>query len=65
VIKGTRLAARHIADLIKRGASTADIRGDFELTDAQIRAAVVFDRVTPRRGRPVNRQERTAYVPAA
>jgi uncharacterized protein (DUF433 family) len=65
VIKGTRLAARHIADLIKRGASTAEIRDDFELTDAQIRAAVVFDRVTPRRGRPLSRRERTAYVPAA
>jgi uncharacterized protein (DUF433 family) len=65
VIKGTRIAARHIADLVKRGASTAEIRDDFDLTDAQIRAAVVFDRVTPKRGRPMGRRQRTAHVSAA
>jgi uncharacterized protein (DUF433 family) len=65
VIKGTRIAARHVADLIKRGASTAEIRDDFDLTDDQIRAAVVFDRVTPKRGRPAIRRQRATHVPAA
>ena len=65
VIKGTRIAARHIADLIKRGASEAEVREDFDLTDDQIRAAVVFDQVTPKRGRPAVRRQRTVHVPAA
>ncbi len=64
VIKGTRIAARHVADLVKRGASVSDIRDDFDLTEAQIRAAVVFDRVTPKRGRPAGRRQRTAHVSA-
>jgi uncharacterized protein (DUF433 family) len=65
VIKGTRIAARHIANLVKRGATTAELREDFDLTDDQIRAAVVFDRVTPRRGRPAVRRQRTPHVFAA
>jgi uncharacterized protein (DUF433 family) len=65
VIKGTRIAARHIADLVKRGASQAELRDDFDLTDDQIRAAVVFDRVTPKRGRPAIRRQRTTHVSAA
>jgi len=64
VIKGTRIAARHVADLVKSGASTAEIREDFDLTDDQIRSAVVFDQVTPKRGRPTSRRQRTVHVPA-
>jgi len=50
VIRGTRIAARHVADLIRRGASQAEVREDLELSDAQIEAALVFDRTTPRAG---------------
>jgi len=63
VIKGTRIAARHIADLVKRGASHAEIRDDLDLTDAQIEAALVFDRTSPKRGRPPVRKDRTVHVP--
>jgi uncharacterized protein (DUF433 family) len=65
VIKGTRISARHVADLVKRGASTAELRDDFDITDDQIRSAVVFDRITPKRGRPASRRLRTTHVPAA
>jgi uncharacterized protein (DUF433 family) len=65
VIKGTRLAVRHIADLIKQGASLAEIVAEFDLSDQQIEAAIVFDRVTPKRGRPVIRKKRIAHVPSA
>ena len=44
VIKGTRIAARHVADLIKRGATRIEIGDDLDLTDAQIEAALLFDR---------------------
>jgi uncharacterized protein (DUF433 family) len=65
VIKGTRIAARHVADLVKRGAMWAEIRDDLDLTDAQIEAAVVFDRTSPKRGRPSARKVRTVHVSAA
>jgi uncharacterized protein (DUF433 family) len=65
VIRGTRIAARHVADLIRRGASRAELRDDLELTDAQIEAALLFDRTSPKRGRPAVRKRRTAHVPAA
>jgi uncharacterized protein (DUF433 family) len=65
VIRGTRVAARHVADLIKRGAALAEVREDYDLTDEQIRAAIVFDKVTPKRGRPAVRRQRTVHVPAA
>lgn len=64
VLKGTRIAARHVADLVRRGATRAEIREDLELTDPQIDAAIVFDRTSPRRGRPAVRRDRTAHVPA-
>lgn len=65
VIKGTRIAARHVADLMKRGATKAEISDDLDLTEAQIDAAVVFDRTSPKRGRPAARKDRTVYVSAA
>lgn len=64
VIRGTRISARHVAELLRRGASHAEVREDLDLTDSQIEAAVVFDCTTPRRGRPA-RRPRTAHVPAA
>ena len=65
VIRGTRIAARHVADLLKRGADQAEIMEDLDLSDAQIEAAVIFDRTSPRRGRPPVLKARTAHVPAA
>ena len=58
VIRGTRIAARHVADLIRHGASRAELREDLDLTDAQIEAAVVFDCTTPKRGRRHQRKPR-------
>jgi uncharacterized protein (DUF433 family) len=65
VLKGTRIAARYIADLAKQGASHREICDEFDLSERQIEAAIVFDRVTPRRGRPAIRKRRIADVPAA
>ena len=62
VITGTRIAARHVADLVRRGAGRTEIRDDLDLTDAQIDAALVFDQTSPKRGRPVTRKDRTAHV---
>lgn len=62
VIKGTRIAARHVADLIKRGATRIEIGDDLDLTDAQIEAALLFDRTRPRRGRPPVRMDRRGVI---
>lgn len=65
VLTGTRVAARHIADLLKQGATKEELAEDYDLTLEQIEAAAIFDRVTPRRGRPPVRKTRTEHVPAA
>ena len=52
VIKGTRIAARLIADLVKQGMSHDEIQHEYDLAPEQIEAALIFDRVTPKRGRP-------------
>jgi uncharacterized protein (DUF433 family) len=52
VVKGTRIPARLIADLVRQGVSRATIRSEYDLSREQIEAAILFDRVTPRRGRP-------------
>jgi uncharacterized protein (DUF433 family) len=52
VVKGTRIPARLVADLVRQGVSRATLRREYDLTREQIEAAVLFDRVTPRRGRP-------------
>jgi uncharacterized protein (DUF433 family) len=52
VVKGTRIPARLIAELVRQGVSRAKLRSEYDLTREQIDAAVLFDRVTPRRGRP-------------
>ena len=65
VIKGTRIPARMIADLVRQGASREELHEDFGLTPEQVDAAVVFDRVTPKRGRPRTRRPNlTEHVPA-
>jgi len=52
VLRGTRLSVRLIADLMRQGASVDELVNEYELTPEQVEAAVVFDRVTPKRGRP-------------
>lgn len=51
-VKGTRIAARLIADLVRQGVSRRTIRVEYDLTREQIDAAILFDRVRPRHGRP-------------
>jgi uncharacterized protein (DUF433 family) len=65
VLKGTRIAARHVADLMRAGATRAEIADDFDLDEAQIEAAMVFDQTSPKRGRPIRRPRAPAHVPAA
>jgi uncharacterized protein (DUF433 family) len=65
VVKGTRVPARMVAELVRQGASKDELRDDFDLTPEQVDAAVLFDRVTPKRGRPRTRREGvTEHVPA-
>ena len=56
VIKGTRIPARLVADLIKSGTPRELIQQEYDLTPQQTEAAVIFDRVTPKRGRPPARK---------
>jgi uncharacterized protein (DUF433 family) len=65
VVKGTRIPARLVADLVRQGTSRATLRNEYDLTGEQIDAAILFDRVTPRRGRPpVRRLHVKKHVPA-
>ena len=65
VVKGTRIPARLIADLVRQGVSRRTIRNEYDLTRQQIDAAILFDRVTPRRGRPpIRRLHVKKHVPA-
>jgi uncharacterized protein (DUF433 family) len=65
VVKGTRIPARLIADLVRQGVSRRTIRNEYDITPEQIDAAILFDRVTPRRGRPpVRRLHVKKHVPA-
>src|SRR5262249_39637208 len=52
VIKGTRIPARLIADLVRQGVPRNKLRSEYELTRGQIEAAILFDRATPKRRRP-------------
>ena len=65
VVQGTRIAARHIAELLRQGATSEEICEDLDLTAEQVEAAAVFDRTTPKRGRPALRPLRTTHVPAS
>lgn len=58
VLRGTRLSIRLIADLVKQGASATELADEFDLSLEQIHAALTYDSVTPKRGRP-RRQTRT------
>ena len=52
VLRGTRLSVRLIADLARQGAGAEELADEYDLTPEQIDAAITFDRVTPKRGRP-------------
>ena len=52
VISGTRIAVRLIAELIRKGATSEELQSEFDLTSEQVSAALLFDRVNPKRGRP-------------
>lgn len=65
VLKGTRIPVRVVAELVKKGATAKDLKDEFDVTPAQMRAAVLFDRITPRRGRPPQARRKTiVHVPA-
>lgn len=65
VLRGTRIAARLIADLLKQGTSPDLIAEEYDLTPEQVQAASIFDRVTPKRGRPrIRKIGVTQHVPA-
>ena len=65
VIRGTRIAARLVADLLRQGASIEELQNEYDLARDQIEAAALFDRVTPKRGRPSARKLRpTRHVPS-
>jgi uncharacterized protein (DUF433 family) len=65
VVKGTRIPARQIADLARQGAKGEELQHEFDLTKEQIEAAIIFDRVTPKRGRPrIRKLQVTEHVPA-
>lgn len=65
VLKGTRIAVRHVADLVRQGATTGEVQEDHDLTAEQVEAALIYDRTRPKRGRPPVRRTRTSHVPAA
>jgi uncharacterized protein (DUF433 family) len=65
VLRGTRVPVRLVADLVKKGSSHAEIQEELDLSEKQIEAAVTYDSITPRRGRPrLNRRDVTPHVPA-
>jgi uncharacterized protein (DUF433 family) len=65
VLKGTRIAVRQIADLVRQGATSEELQEDFDLSAEQVEAAVIYDRARPKRGRPLARRSRTSHVPPA
>lgn len=65
LIKGTRIPVRVVADLVKKGASKRELKTDYDLSPAQVEAAVLYDKITPRRGRPpLKRRKIRTHVPS-
>jgi uncharacterized protein (DUF433 family) len=55
VIRGTRVPAYMIADLVKQGADIREILEDYPSLDAQkVEAALAYTQTKPKRGRPSN-----------
>ncbi|CAM2843024.1 hypothetical protein JHFBIEKO_2033 [Methylobacterium mesophilicum] len=63
VLRGTRIPARHVADMVRHGASPESLAEEFDLTSDQVSAAILFDRVSPRQGRPP-RKARSVVPPS-
>lgn len=65
VVRGTRIAARFVAELLEGGTPPEVIAAEFDLTSEQVQAALIFGRVTPKRGRPpVRKLHVRKHVPA-
>ena len=65
VIKGRRIPAHLVADLMRQGATLSEMQDEYDLTPEEVEAAVIFDRVTPKRGRPAVRKINVkSHVPA-
>jgi uncharacterized protein (DUF433 family) len=52
IVRGTRIPARMIAGLVARGAGMSELERDYDLKPEQVEACVLFDRLSPKRGRP-------------
>jgi uncharacterized protein (DUF433 family) len=56
--RGTRILARPIADALRRGVPSNELKEDYGLSDQQIEAARVYTDARPRRGRPASASRR-------
>lgn len=63
VLRGTRIPARHVADMVRQGTSPETLAEEFDLTPDQVSAAILFDRVSPRQGRPPRKARRVVPAP--
>lgn len=63
VLRGTRIPARHVADMVRHGASPDSLAEEFDLTLDQVSAAILFDSVSPRQGRPPRKARRVVPSP--
>ena len=52
IVRGTRIPARMVADLVAQGATADELERDYDLKPDQVEACVLFDRLSPKRGRP-------------
>jgi uncharacterized protein (DUF433 family) len=52
VVKGTRLKAHMLAEMVRNGAPASEITREYGLTRDIVRLAVLYDSLYPRRGRP-------------
>lgn len=52
VVRGTRLKAHMLAEIVRRGVSASEVAAEYELTEDKVRLAVLYDALYPRRGRP-------------
>jgi uncharacterized protein (DUF433 family) len=64
-IKERRIPVRHVADIMRQGGTLKEMQDEYNLTPEEVEAAVIFDRVTPKRGRPPIRKTNVKiHVPA-
>jgi uncharacterized protein (DUF433 family) len=65
VLRGTRVPVRVVADLAKKGVSKREFKHEYDLTAEQVDAAILYDKITPRRGRPpIKRRKVKVHVSA-